>query len=289
MGPGRGGAAAAALVVALGVAVAGCTSAPAPAPRPAPVSSRQLDASVAQFRFDEGTRRLKAGVSNRSNRPVSVTEATIDWPPLAFPQVRLSSEPVLPGQTAAFTISYGTARCGRPVGVAPVLVATIDGATRRLPLHVDQPGQLQRLQADACAQQRLAATASVELQLATRTERIAGEEYLPADLVLRRRTGTTAPVRVVDLGGSVLIELLPRGGAAALPGVLAPGRSELRFPLLFGSGHRCDGHALGQSSQTFLMSAYLRLADRPVQRVILPLSSTERDRIYGVVQRDCAH
>jgi hypothetical protein len=253
------------------------------------VPSRQLDASIAQFRFDEGTRRLKAGVTNRGDRPVSVTAATIDWPPLAFPQVRLPAAPVPPGQTAAFTISYGAARCGRPVGAAPVLVATIDGATRRLPLHVDQPGQLQRLQADACAQQRLSATASVELQLGTRTERIAGEEYLPADLVLRRRAGTTARVQVIDLGGSVLIELRPRGGAAALPDELAAGRHELRFPVLFGSGHRCDGHALGQSSQTFLMSAYLRLADRPVQRVILPLTSAERGRLYGVVHRDCAH
>ena len=42
--------------------------------------------------------------------------------------------------------------------------------------------------------------------------------------------------------------------------------------MLLGSAHRCDAHALGQSSQTFLISAYLRLGDGAAQRVVLPLS-----------------
>ncbi len=92
---------------------------------------------------------------------------------------------------------------------------------------------------------------------------------------------------MVDLGGSVLLELLPRGGRAALPGVLAPDREELSFPVLMGSAHRCDPHALGQSSQTFLVSAYVRLEGRPTQRVVLPLSTAERGRLAAIINRDC--
>ena len=61
----------------------------------------------------------------------------------------------------------------------------------------------------------------------------------------------------------------------------------LAFPVLMGSAHRCDPHALGQSSQTFLISAYVRLGTDPVQRVVLPLSTAERNRLTGILDRDC--
>jgi hypothetical protein len=91
----------------------------------------------------------------------------------------------------------------------------------------------------------------------------------------------------MDLGGSVLIDLVPRDGRNALPGELRPQADSLSFPVLMGSAHRCDAHARGQSSQTFLISAYVRLADKPTQRVILPLTAAERDLLLGVIDRDC--
>jgi hypothetical protein len=127
----------------------------------------------------------------------------------------------------------------------------------------------------------------VDLRLETSTVQVGGEEYLPGAVVLRHRDGATARVRIVDLGGSVLLELLPRDGRAALPGELAGDRDQVAFPVLLGSAHRCDAHARGQSSQTFLLSAYLRLESRPVQRVVLPLTSAERDRLLGLIDRDC--
>ena len=269
-------------LLAAGV-VSGCTADPPARPAPHPL---RLEASVTQYRFDEGTRTLKAGVSNNGDGDIRVSRATIDWPALAFPEVRLPLEAIHPGQTAAFSIAFGSPRCTAPA-TRPVLVATVNGSSRRLPLHVEDPGLLVRLQAKACAQQRLARTADVRLRLATRTEQVDGEEYLPGDLVLRHRPGATGRVRIVDLSGSVLIELVPRGGRRALPGVLAPGSPSTTFPVLFGSAHRCDAHALGQSSQTFLVSAYVQLEDRPTQRVVLPLDTRERARLTGVIHRDC--
>ena len=175
-----------------------------------------------------------------------------------------------------------------PPRAEPQLVAVVNGRTRRLPLSVEDPRLLLRLHTKACAAERLDAAATVRLRLAVRTTRVGGLEYLPGRLVLAQRAGATDRVRIVDLGGSVLLDLLPRGGRKALPGELAGERRELVFPVLLGSAHRCDAHALGQSSQTFLISAYLRLGSEPTQRVILPLSTVERDRLIAVVHRDCA-
>jgi hypothetical protein len=275
-----------------GLALAsGCTADPQPEPsRPAPSqpgAPLRLDASVTQFRYQEGTRSLKAGITNDGTTDIRVRRATIAWDALAFPTVRLDGAPVPPGQTAAFVIDYGRARCAAAPRGRPVLVADVDGRTRRLPLRVEDPGLLRRLRARACAQQRLDRQVAVDLRPADRTRRIGGEEYLPADLVLRRRPGARTAVTLVDLGGSVLIDLTPRAGRRALPFRMAGGQARLSVPLLLGSAHRCDAHALGQSSQTYLLSAYLRLAARPTQRQILPLTSAERDRIIGVVDRDC--
>ena len=276
------------LLVAL-LALAGCTSAPTP-PGPTPPAARaalRLDASVAQFRFDEGSRRLKAGVTNQGDTGIRVSRATIVWGALAFPTVRVPDPVALPGQTAAFTISYGAPRCPRPAGPRPVLVAVVDGRRLRLPLRVEDPGLLRRLHAKACAQRRLAAAVSVRLRLARATVRVGGAEYVPGAVVVRRRAGSTAPLRVDDLGGSVLLDLRPRDRAHALPALLSPGRPVLVLPVLLGSTHRCDAHARGQSSQTFLISTYVRLGDHPQQRVVLPLSTAERVRVSAVVDREC--
>jgi hypothetical protein len=275
------------LAVALLLATVGCTDSSPGTDRDAAPADPRLVASVAQFRFDEGTRRLKAGVTNDSDGEIKVTRATIEWDGLGFPSVPLPDEPVGPGQTAAFTVEYGEPRCTRPPEGPPTMVAVVDGRSRRLPLHVDNPGLLVRLRAKACAEQRLDRAASVELRLSTRTEVVDGEEYLPGELVVRHRAGATDRVEIVDLGGSVIIDFVPRAGRDALPATLPSGRRELPFPVLLGSVHRCDAHALGQSSQTFLISAYVRLEGRPTQRVVLPLSSAERELLNGVVKRDC--
>jgi hypothetical protein len=273
-----------ALAAAL-LCLAGCSSgAEEPA---APEKPLRLVASVAQFRFDEGTRNLKAGVTNDGDRAIRVSQATIAWDGFAFPTVPIAGGAVLPGQTAAFTIAYGAPQCSQPPQDRPILLAVVDGRTLRLPLRVEDPQLLVRLHAKECARTRLDAEADVELRLGTRTVVVRGEEYLPGDLLLRHRPGATARVRVVDLGGSVLIDLVPRDGRRALPGELRPEADSLSFPVLLGSAHRCDAHARGQSSQTFLISAYVRLADEPTQRIILPLSPAERDRLLGVIDRDC--
>jgi len=276
----------------------GCTAGdPAPA-RSAPSSASSassapqvpaaaLDASVTQFRYQEGTRDLKAGVTNNSARDIRVSSATIAWDGMAFPTVRLPDDPVLPGQTAAFQIAYGAPQCTGQPSTRPSLVTVVDGRRRRLPLRVEDPGLLDRLRARACAHSELAAVADVALTFGSRTVVSHGEEYLPGRIVLTRRAGQRTAVRVEDLGGSVLIDLVPAGGSRVLPVTLRPAQQRLVVPVLAGSAHRCDDHARGQSSQTFLLSVFVGLAGHPLQRQIVIPPVAVQDRLLGVIDRDC--
>lgn len=271
-----------AAVTALVSGLAGCTSAAPPAEGP---RVQRLLASATQFRPDEGTRNLHAGVTNLGPRTVTVTSARVVWPGFSWQTVRIPAAPVPAGQTAAFVVRYGAAHCDTHPG-APYLLAEVDGRRLRLPLKVDLPGLLPRLRAHACAELRLARTAMVDLRLGRRTVRGQGGEYLPGVVVIRRRPGTGAPVTLVDLGGSVLFELRPVRHDA-LPARLRPGAPLLRVPVRVGSAGRCDAHARGNSSQTFLFSTYTRLGDGPVLRSIFVPPLATQTRLLRLLDRAC--
>lgn len=276
-----------ALAVIAALCAAGCSTTPDPTPAVPQVPSAQLDASVAQFRFDEGSRNLRAGVTNNSKRDIRVSSATIAWDGFAFPKVPIADDLVKPGLTAAFEIAYGAPRCSREPTGKPVLVAVVDGQERRLPLRVDDPGLLVRLHDKACAAERLDAAATVRLRFTHKTVMVRGEEYLPGRVEITRRPGDAEPIRVVDLGGSVLVDFVARHGPAVLPVTLAPAQKQYSLPVIAGSAHRCDGHARGNSSQTFLLSVYLRLGNAPVQRQILIPSQPDQVRVLAIIDRDC--
>ena len=238
------------------------------------VPDAQLAASTTQFRNQEGTRALRTGVTNRSNRTISVGTATFVWPGFEWPRVRVSQE-VPAGQTAAFDMTYGAARCDEHPTRTTSMEVTIDGTDRTLPLQVEDPGLLLRLWRRECALKTLADVASVRL----RPGRSDGARY-QATIALTRRSGRT-PVRIVDVGGSVIIDML----APAHPRVLR-GRS-LRLPVTFRPSDRCDPHSLSQSQQTFLLSAYLRVGDDPVVRLILPLSHRVRADLQTMIDTYC--
>ena len=253
-----------------------------PAP-PAP----DLEASITQFRHQEGTRDLRAGVTNVGATTVTVTRATLDWAGFEPTSVEVDDWVLDPGGTAAFTMRYGDARCDDEPTEPPRLDVVVDGVERLLLLKVEDPRLLDRLHLKECARQRLDAAASVSMELAGSTIMRGGEEYLPGTVVLRRTAGSDDTVTVVDLGGSVLLHVDPREGRPALPARLEPGRDTVRLPVLVGSVGRCDGHALGNSQQTFLLSVYVRLDSDPAQRVITVPDKQSKATLNALIRRDC--
>ena len=105
-------------------------------------------------------------------------------------------------------------------------------------------------------------------------------------MTLTRRPGADGTVSVVDLGGSVLLTLRPRD-EGVLPLRLGPARDVVRLGVVVGSAHRCDPHARGNSSQTFLLSVYVRLDGAPTQRVIVVPDKTTQGRLLALIDRDC--
>lgn len=277
----------AARLVALLVLCAVLAACTATDPQQSPESDRAaLDASITQFRHDEGTRNLRAGVTNLGSAAVTVTRARLSWSGFAPTSVELEPWTLEPGRTAGFTLQYGAARCeDEPTG-RPRLDVVVDGREHRLPLTVEDPQLLERLYRNECAEHRLDATGTVSLRLDDAPVRLAGEEYLPGDVLVRRRPGSSARLTIVDVGGSVLLRLTPRD-TGALPAHLDADQRSLRVPVLVGSAHRCDAHALGNSSQTFLLSVYVRRGQDPVHRVITVPDDGSKALLTELIARDC--
>jgi hypothetical protein len=250
-----------------------------------------LGLSLSQPRWDEGTRTLRIAVINEGTNPVNVTSATVSSAAFEEAQVAVNEGSVDPGRIAGFPLEYGDANCD-DADVRPITVTVVvDGTERALPLHSDDASLLERLHAQECAQQRLDAAVAVTLEFDERPVILDGEEYLPGRLVLRRPAGVAdpPPVTVMSMRGSVLLSLEPdrRDAEAVVPATLATSSNELTIPVLVGSAHRCDPHALTNSSQTFLLNSFVRLPGYSVQRVITVPEIAARDRLAGIIDRDC--
>ena len=255
--------------------VAGCGGRGGTATTPQ-VADHDLAASTTQFRNQEGTPALRTGVTNNSGHAITVGTATFVWSGFAWPDVRVD-QTVPAGQTAAFDMTYGAARCDQHPPKRASMAVTVDGSRRTLPMQVQDPGLLLRLWRQQCALGALARTASVRLL----PGRLDGPHYRTA-IALTRRSGHV-PVRVVDVGGSVIIDML----APPRPRLLRGDAQSLWLPITFRPSDRCDPHSLSQSQQTFLLSAYVRVGDAPVVRLILPLSHRVHAQLQHMIDTNC--
>ncbi len=242
-----------------------------------------LEVSVSQFRFDEGTRNLRAAITNAGTADVTVTEATIAWPGFGRHVADLEPKQLAPGDTVGFSLQYGEPRCPAEKDAAPAMAAVVDGEEHVVRLDEDDAAEIRRLHERECLVHDLERAADVELDLADRTTTAAGGEYLGGDIVVRPHGGST--ITLVDLAGSVLLRLEAPGG---LPVRVSPSAAVTRIPVRISPAGRCDPHALGNSSQTFLFGIHVRLGDKPPQRVVRFPTSTERRLLTALLDRSCA-
>lgn len=269
-------------VVAVLVAIGsvGCSINEEPQP-PEPVAAApDVTVSVLQQRVDESTRTVGVEATNRGSTPVHVSSVRLSGGGLDAAPTPVDTD-LQPGLTVALRTSYGSPNCtDRSAAVTATL--EIDGRVVDLPVDAAGEEEVDRLLDVDCARRTLAATAAVRLPGPYRSVTVDGEPRLRGRLVLQRRAGGEA-VDVRSLGGSVLIDLTPVGGLRDL----GEGTDRAVTPVLLGSSGRCDAHALGGSTQTFLLSAYVRLGDGPEQRVVLTPSPAVQGRVLQVVDRAC--
>lgn len=192
-----------------------------------------------------------------------------------------------PGQTIDLAIEYGDPTCEGDLRQASYTAQLGDGSTVELSIDAAGMEWLDRLYTKECAIKTIADIASIEYGPRFTRDVVDGRQVLTGELVLRRPTDSddSKPLTVRSLGGSVLVRL-ESNPASALPAALRPGVAELRIPILFGA-FRCDQHARSQSSQTFLLSAFVKVASLPQQRVILVPSKHVQGQIFAMIDADC--
>jgi hypothetical protein len=264
----------AATVVLLGVAGCAASEEPRQPPRAPKVS-----VTVLQQRVDEATRTVGVEATNRGDAPVHVSSVRLVGGGLDAQTTPLDTD-LQPGLTVALRTSYGSPDCEDRVGRVSATLE-IDGRIVELPVDAAGQEEIDRLLDVDCAGRTLAATAAVRLTGPYRRV-VRDGPRLRGRLVLQRRDRGAA-VDVRSLGGSVLVELEP----VDEPADLDEGSERAVTPVLLGSTGRCDAHALGGSTQTFLLSAYVKLGDAPEQRVVLVPPNAVQDRVLRVVDRAC--
>jgi hypothetical protein len=257
------------------------TSEPAPAPTHQQEPRPRLAVSVQQQRPDEGTRTVGVDTTNRTTAPVHVSAVRLSGGGLDGPTTRLDTD-LQPGLTVALRTPYGRPRCDdRDDAVTAHL--RIDGRTLTYPVDAEGQAEVRRLLDYACQAITLARTADVRLAGPYRVVVADERPMLRGRLVVDRRS-PTGSVDVRSLDGSVLLDLVALRPLADLP----LGADRAATPILLGSSGRCDAHALGGSTQTFLLSAFVRLDKAPEQRVILTPPRPVQGRVLELVDRACA-
>jgi hypothetical protein len=278
--------------VALGAACAtsACTSSQEPGR--ADVAGSRLTATLVQQRFFEGTRTVGVQVTNRGRESLQVTSVRLEWSALPAAASTPKHSLIGPGQTVDLLTAYGRPDCSRyPTMPHDSAVGELELAGEPDPVRLTlaPAGQrlLRRLFGKEC--ERAALRAVAEVHLLDRWSRVSinGSPFLRGTLALDRSAGgPDLPVTVVGLRGSVLLSFRALTPARPL-GTLSPGETDERVPVLVGSSGRCDAHALGGSTQTFLLSVFVRRGDRPAHRLVLVPRRPVQGRALEVVADAC--
>lgn len=249
-----------------------------------------MTASLNQARSDYGSQQVGVQVTNTGDTAFTVESVRLVWSRLPESPETPKDTEFPPGLTVDLTTTLGPADCsGYPTAEPEPPAAQLEVASRDEPITVrlDDHGRawLQRLYADACDEAALRAVADVRLlDRWTRIE-VGGVPYLRGWIELDRKSDGE-PVTVTSLRGSVLLSFQPiRPGHPVA--TLSGDQPMLRIPVRVGSTVLCTGHALGGSTQTFLLSAYVRHGDASAQRVLLVPDEATKERILDVVHDSC--
>lgn len=275
----------------LAVTLSACSSGARPASpsvRPGPVPS--LRADIGQQRRDVVLERVEVELENTGPEEVVVERLLLRVPGYAGAGPVPKDSPVPPGQVVNLPTPYGDVECG-PAGRAavgrPVVVLDLRTASDPVPRRItvrpaDPDGLLAQIADRACTVERLAREVTLSLGTQWRPRRARGDVVLHGTL---EATLTIDEPRVLtQVAGSVIYGLRPEQEVAP-PDVLAtltPDRPTASVPIEIYPA-RCDGHAIGETKQPYLLVAVL--AEPGGEESTVPL--TVDDATVAALQRVC--
>lgn len=251
--------------------LAGCSPATDPVDPPGS-PALALVSPLQQSRSDSDRRVLALPVRNITGATVTVTDLQLDTGRFAGLPPAPRSDPLQPGERVDLRLPYGPATCpgaSRPERV--VLGLRVGDAPRHIQeVALSSPVQvLDRVHAEECREREVAAAFGTRLEASGPAARVRGVPVLPARLVITRRASDAA-VRVVELEGSRLYDLLPVHRAAPLL-ALGPGQAEAAVPVRV-SLAGCQAHVVSQANQVYDFFVNLERDGQPApERVALPV------------------
>lgn len=271
-----------ALSLALGLAVSGCGGGSGSTPDRVRV---QLGASFVQQRWHENTDRADVRVTNLGDQDIMVTGVGISWPGFPGDEVFPADATFSSGQTIDLAMTLPAPDCAADETTA--VHALVEAAGRRQNLEVDGAGRraITSIWRRECAEARLRAVADLTWGPTWRVVSHRGEPELRGTLELTRRSGTV-PVGITGLRGSVLLDLEPVHDRTPMV-QLSAAQDHAALPVLVGSNGRCDAHAVGGSTQTFLLRVNVQLGQAEPQQITMSPDKETQAAIMDVVRAAC--
>lgn len=289
--------AAAALVLPV---LTGCPGEPGPAAdAPAATSpstaapSPTLAATLTRYSQDVVSGVVQVKVTNEGSNPVVIDRVRVRWPGW-YDRAYTRKDAVLePGRTVDLPVPISRARCAdstrppRSRGSAQLRVQGAGDSTRRIRVPFsDARDLLTRVWSADCRSRAL--DRAVDVRFGRHWER-AGTEREPAlrGTVELSRLASDRAVRVTGFLGSVLLDVDPLGSLRRPLLRMPASRRTATLPVEVTSSGRCDGHALAESKQTFLLEAYVRDGRMPAATVVLVPPEPVQHRLRAVIDRAC--
>ena len=274
-------------VLALAVTgLSACAGKPNPANRSAsasaPTTSLQvLGASIRQFREDEAAGVVQIELRGGTGT-IDVASVELDWTGVNAAAPVDHPLPLTPRRIVDIAVPWPGATCRGERDPAIVRVRAVGGATFEVGVDREGAAVLDRVAAAECAARRLAE--QVHLELAGPWVEPAnggsGNRLVGTLQVTRRASALRLAVESVD--GSVLLTT-----DLASTVVLDPGEAAGSAPLAVTPSGRCDGHALGESKQTFRFQAQVRIGGGAPVGVDLTVPDADRPALFAAIRRAC--
>jgi hypothetical protein len=256
---------------------AGCSSEGSERPdEPAP----RVAMSFSQHRIDEGSERANLRVVNETDRPAQVTEIGLDSEGYGE-YVEDHDSTIQPGQTIDLRMTLPDPVCDASPTPAYGIV-TIGGT--RVRERLDRFGQdfVESLWRRRCNLLSVSTVADPAWHFDYDAVGTGRASYLRGSLEVTRQPGTTTPLRVVGMQGSVLFRLRQ----TARP-TLGPGDEQVTVPLRVSWG-RCDEHAISESSQTFLWKLDISVDGQAPVRITTTVDDADKGPLLGYLKKACA-
>ncbi|MGI8531885.1 MAG: hypothetical protein ACR2KN_02680 [Geodermatophilaceae bacterium] len=234
------------------------------------------------------TGQFQIRVHNTGPEPFTVSGVTLDSPGFQRLAATPKQSEFQPGALIDLRSTYGTAICGDGISPEPAYalldVLRPDGRSEqlRVPLPSDN-NTIPGIHAERCRAQAIAAAVTVTL-VDLAVEQQNGAATVSGSLRLHR-AGSTASIAVVDMLGSVVLQVRPDAGTD-LPVELAASDTDLAVPIRIRQA-TCDPHYLAEVKTPFQFPLWLSFDGGDKQYSEIPVTTQQKDFLQGYLGDVC--